>query len=133
MILIPFAIDPHGRWGPMLQNFLLRTETTLQYNFQATRPNAKLMFHKATTEPCPIGILRTADYHWKQNKQRKFFGFSYTAPTPTIHTIQQLGLGITKAYTTHIRNAIKNSTPSRHTCNTSTRTHNNSIVHLGRT
>jgi hypothetical protein len=55
----------------------------------------------------PLGILRTADANWKLNKNRNFFGFSYTAPTPTIYTIQQLGLGITKAYSLHIRNASK--------------------------
>ena len=30
-----------------------------------------------------------------------------TVPTPSIHTLQQLGLGITKAFSLHIRNATK--------------------------
>ena len=86
--------------------------TNLEYKFQANRPNAKTMFTRATTEPCPLGILRTADYMWKQNKQQQFFGFSYTSPTPSIYTTQKLGLGITKAFTTHIRNATKISNPN---------------------
>ena len=133
MILLPFAIDPFGRWGPILQNFLLRSETTLEYKFHATRPNAKIMFHKATSDPCPIGILRTADHVWKHTKQRNFFGYSYTAPTPSIFTIQQLGLGTTKALTTHIRNAIKHSTPHQNTGETTTHTHNTTTSYLNRT
>jgi hypothetical protein len=43
------------------------------------------------------------------NKTGGFFGFSYTSPTPTIFTTQQLGLGITKAFATHIKNAEKRS------------------------
>lgn len=82
MILLPFIIDPHGWWGPILQNFLYHAETTLEYQFYASRPNAKIMFHRATTNRCPLGILKTADNIWKQKKQRTFFGHSYTAPTP---------------------------------------------------
>ena len=46
---------------------------------------------------------------WKLNKTKQFFGNSYTSPTPSIYTIQQLGLGITKAFSTHIRNATKSA------------------------
>jgi len=65
------------------------------------------MFAKITAHPCPIGILKTADARWKVNKTRIFFGHSYTSPSPSIYTIQQLGLGITKAYSTLIKNATK--------------------------
>jgi hypothetical protein len=70
------------------------------------------MFAISTTHPCPIGILRTANTIWKSNKTRQFFGYSYSSPTPSIHTIQQLGLGITKAFTAHIRNATRLLTTS---------------------
>jgi hypothetical protein len=122
MILLPFAIDPHGRWGPILENFLSHSSTNLEYKFNANRPNAKIMFTRATTEPCPLGILRTADHIWKQNKQQQFFGFSYTSPTPSIYTTQKLGLGITKAFTTHIRNATKNCNPNQSGTTTHTTT-----------
>jgi len=107
MLLIPVALDPHARWGPITQNFLNLTTEDLQYTFRSNKPNAATMFSKITTHPCPIVILKTADVLWKENKTRKFFGHSYTAPTPSLHTIQQLGLGITKAFTTLIRNATK--------------------------
>ncbi len=106
-ILLPFAIDPLGRWGPITTTFLQGNKSSIQYTFQKTRNNAALMFQQATSTPCPLGILRTADANWKQNKNRNFFGFSHTAPTPAIHTMQQLGLGITKAFSIHIRNASK--------------------------
>jgi hypothetical protein len=67
------------------------------------------MFRRATTTPCPTGILRTADANWKLNRTRKFFGHSYTSPSPSIFTIQQLGLGLTKAFSLHIRMNIDNN------------------------
>jgi len=107
MILLPFAIDPHGRFGLILTHFLFQPTAQLAFDFPTSRPNAQIMFAKSTNSPSPIGILRTADSLWKQSKQRSFFGHSYTAPTPSIFTIQQIGLGITKAFTTHIRNATR--------------------------
>ena len=111
MILLPFVLDPHGRLRPILNNFLIPNTTPLIYNFQQHLPNAQIMAYKATHDPCPIGILRTADAIWKQHKTRTFYGYSYTAPTPSIYTIQQLGLGITKGFSTLLRNATKISTP----------------------
>jgi hypothetical protein len=99
MILLLLAIDQHGRWGPIMQNFLLHLDIDHQYNFCQNRPNAKIMFHRATTNPCPLGVLKTADQMWKQNQKRQFFGYSYTASSPSIYTIQKLGLGLTKAFT----------------------------------
>jgi hypothetical protein len=107
MILLPIAIDPHGRWGPITENFLNLTSKPLQYTFRSDRPNALTMFQQATTSPSPIGILRTADSIWKTTQQRPHFGYSYTSPTPKIFTLQQLGLGITKAFALHIRNAYQ--------------------------
>eukprot|EP00985_Skeletonema_marinoi_P007946 scaffold3542_cov104-Skeletonema_marinoi.AAC.3 len=34
---------------------------------------------------------------------RKFYGHSYTAPTPRIHFLQQFGLACTKAFAIHLR------------------------------
>jgi hypothetical protein len=107
MILLPFAIDPFGRWGPITRTFLIGNETNTVYTFPANRPNAAIMFKRATTSPCPTGILRTADANWKSTRTRNFFGFSYSSPTPSLYTIQQLGLGLTKAFSLHIRNATK--------------------------
>ena len=109
MLLIPLTLDPHGRWGPIMENFLNLTSHNLHYQFKTNKPNAATMLSKITRHPCPIGILKTADSMWKTNKTGGFFGFSYTSPTPTIFTTQQLGLGITKAFATHIKNAEKRS------------------------
>ena len=112
--LLPFAIDPHGRWGPITQSFLSTSKTASKtpIRFPPTQPHALTMYSRATTHPTPTNILHTADEVWKLNKTRRFFGHSYTAPTPQIHTIQNLGLGITKAFSLHLRNSIKLSTNS---------------------
>ncbi len=64
MMLLPFVIDPHGRWGPILQHFLSLLDKILDYNFPWHQPNAQNMFTISTTHPYPIGILRTADCIW---------------------------------------------------------------------
>ncbi len=64
------------------------------------------MFCRATNTPFHFGILWTVDANWKTTKSQAFFSHSYTAPTPSIHTIQQLELGITKAFSLHIWNAV---------------------------
>ena len=115
MILLPFALDSFGRLGLALQNFLFHTTTPPKYKFKANVPNASIMAFKATTAPCPLGILQTADHVWKENQTRPFYGHSYTAPTPSIHTIQQLGLGITKGLMTIIRQATNISRPTNPT------------------
>jgi hypothetical protein len=105
MVLIPLAIDPHGRFGPLLQTFLFDTEPTIPITFTTNKPNATLMYSKITTFPSPKGILKLADHNWKISKTRCFYGHSYSAPTPTIHTLQQIGLTIIKAFAIHIRYA----------------------------
>jgi hypothetical protein len=105
MILLAIALDPHGNLGPISQAFLSNSTTTIDpITFPPTRPFARIMHHRATTHPSPSGILPSADANWKLNKTSKFFGFSHTAPTPQIHTMQQLRLGITKAFSLHLRN-----------------------------
>ena len=75
---------------------------------QRHRPN-----DRATTLPAPIGIFIDADQRWKQfqadhpQHHQKFYGHSHNAPTPSITTIQQLGLGITHAFSTLIINSFK--------------------------
>jgi hypothetical protein len=61
MVLLPFVIDPHGRWGPILQHFLSILDKALDYNFPQHQPNAQNMFTISTTHPCPIGILCTTN------------------------------------------------------------------------
>jgi hypothetical protein len=46
MTLIPIAIDPFGRFGPILQTFLYDTQPTNPITFTSTKPNATTMYHK---------------------------------------------------------------------------------------
>jgi hypothetical protein len=113
-ILLAFTLDPHGRWGPIMQNFLTTSITsTEQRPFLDNRPNANIMYNRATKHPAPTAILHAADSYWKHNKTRRYYGYSYTSPSPQIHTIQNLGLGITKAFSFHIRNSISRSRSQR--------------------
>jgi hypothetical protein len=105
MVLIPLAIDPHGRFGPLLQTFLFDTEPATPISFTTHKPNATSLYSKITTFPSPKGILKLADHNWKISITRAFYGHSYSAPTPTIHTLQQFGLTIIKAFAIHIRYA----------------------------
>ena len=66
-------------------------------NSKYHRPNANLMCERASQPPCPLGILTSADIRRTQSvspTRRTFFGNSYTAPTPSLHTLQLVGLSI---------------------------------------
>ena len=65
------------------------------------------MYNRILECPCPRGVITAASINWKRNKHRRFFGHSYTAPTPKEYTLQQLGLTVTKAYAMHLRKASK--------------------------
>ncbi len=81
--------------------------------FKSNRPNPKAMYNRATTLPAPIGIFIEADQWWKQlqsenqQQKQKFYGLSPLSPTPSITTIQQLGLGIVHAFSTLLINSFK--------------------------
>jgi hypothetical protein len=55
--------------------------------------------------PLALSPKQINDGH-PQNKQ-KFYGLSHFAPTPSITTIQQLGLGIVHAFSNLILNSYK--------------------------
>ena len=116
MILTPVAIDAHGRLGPLIrQNFYGTPPPDIppRKQFKSNRPNAKAMYDRATNLPAPIGIFIEADQRWKQlqadhpQQNRTFYGLSHYAPTPSISTIQQLGVGIAHAFSTLIINSFK--------------------------
>ena len=62
------------------------------------------MYHKITHFPSLNG-LKLADHNWKFTQKRCFYGHSYSAPTPMINTLQQIGLTTTKTFAIHIRHA----------------------------
>jgi hypothetical protein len=117
MALIPFTIDPWARFGPMLQAFLTTTHHPHQKPWCTTRtntkyhpPNTNLMYEQASQPPCPLGIFTSADLHWSQSAsptRQTFFGNSYTAPTPSLYTLQLLGLIISTAFSSLLCNATR--------------------------
>ncbi len=86
--LIPFAVYPHGKWGPLVDQFLFGVRPRQQNTIPATHPNAAAMLARAMAPECPSGIVTTASINWQRNHTRPFFSRSYTAPTPREHTIQ---------------------------------------------
>ena len=105
--LIPMVFDPHGKRGPLLENFLFNTRPIKpQIPFEPQWNNAAAMHDRITTFPCPMGIIPTATAVWSQTRTTRFYGGSYSAPTPRIHTLQQIGLTVTKAYALHMRHAL---------------------------
>jgi len=72
--------------------------------------NHNLNINNASQPPCPLGILTSANIRWTQSASptlRTFFGNSYTAPTPSIHTLQLIGLSKSKAYSSLLCNATR--------------------------
>ncbi len=65
MILIPLAIDPFGRFGPLLQHFLFNTLPTTPITFTNAKPKATLMYSKIMRFPSPKGVLTLANHNWK--------------------------------------------------------------------
>lgn len=104
-VLIPVAISPHGRWGPMFHYFLFGTMAEEHYKFPATRHAAARMYARAMSHPCPAGVIPLATATWKKErpKHQYFYGHSYTCPTPKEYVLQQLGLAISNAVALHLR------------------------------
>jgi hypothetical protein len=96
MLLIPCAIDPLGRFGPLLQNFLFGQHSAPQLRFPPSRPNATQMYNKLLQYPSPQGILLLANHNWSLYPTRRFYRHSYLAPTPSITTVQSLGVSLIK-------------------------------------
>jgi hypothetical protein len=105
MTLLPFAIDPFGRLGPIARTFLFGTTPHTPLSLPPSRPNAIEMHRRITSFPSPTGILPHADHSWKSQRLRTFYGNSFTAPTPSLSTLQQLGLCVSKSFASHVRYA----------------------------
>jgi hypothetical protein len=102
MLLIPFAIDPLGRFGPLLQHFLFGRHPAPLLWFPPSRPNATQMYTQLLQYPSPKGILLLANHIWLLHPTQHLYGNSYLAPTPSIITVQSLGVSLTEAFTHHI-------------------------------
>ena len=70
IVLLPMAIDPHGRLGPMAENFLFNHTPRKHIMFnEAKYPNASTMYRLATQAPAPTGIVHTANARWRRTEQ----------------------------------------------------------------
>ena len=110
-VLIPLAVSPYGRWGPLFHSFLFdklpHGSSVSDYKFSPTRRAAEKMFHRLRSHPTPNNIIGHATTQWKLHKPKRqlFYGHSHTAPTPKEYTLQKLGLVISNAIALHVRDA----------------------------
>eukprot|EP00985_Skeletonema_marinoi_P012317 scaffold5920_cov204-Skeletonema_marinoi.AAC.6 len=100
-----WAICPYGGMGPMLRRFLFGDDPIRPLSFTPNKPHAARMYLESLQSSAPHGILPLANASWSSSKpaHQKFYGHSYTAPTPRIHFLQQFGLACTKAFAIHLR------------------------------
>jgi hypothetical protein len=64
------------------------------------------MYNKLLQYPSPKGILLLANHNWSLYPTRRFYRHSYLAPTPSITTVQSLGVSLIKAFANHVRYAL---------------------------
>jgi len=100
-----WAICPYGGMGPMLRRFLFGDDPIHPLSFTTNKPHAARMYLESLQSSAPHGILPLANSSWSSSKpaHQKFYGHSYTAPTPRIHFLQQFSLACTKAFAIHLR------------------------------
>jgi hypothetical protein len=48
-----------------------------------------------------MGILQLTDHNWTIYQPRRFFSHSFSSPTPSISTLQALGLCTSKSFVAH--------------------------------
>ena len=113
VLLQIWAICPHGSMGPMMRRFFLNAQPHSPLQFGPTHPQAANMYRLSSLHPGLTGILPLADATWKRTRQphEKFYGHSYTAPTPSTFFLQQFGLACTntKAFAIHLRRKPSNA------------------------
>ncbi len=99
-----WAICPYGGLGPMFRRFLFGDDPIRPLSFSALSqlaPQAAKMYHDSLHSTAPHGILPLAHPSWSASKpaHQRFYGHSYTAPTPQI--------ACTKACAFHIRRPVR--------------------------
>ena len=82
MILLPLAIDPLGRFGPILQHFLFAIQPASPLTFTPAKHNTTSMYSKLMCFPSPKGVLNLANHNWKTTQSHQFCSHSYSAQPP---------------------------------------------------
>ena len=106
-LLLPASIGPYGDIGPIFRNFLFGQAPRTPLSAFRNRPQANTAHLRATTHPAPFDIVTTASINWKRHKSQRFFGNSYTTPTPRAYFLQKFGLHTTKALAVLLQNSFK--------------------------
>ena len=111
MVLIPFTIDPWAQFGiwPVVTGISHHhpppPPKTLAHHAHLTPNITDPMPTSCTNVPpnckSPLGILTSADI--RQHNGRSLV--THTAPTQSLHTLQLIGLSISKAYSSLLCNA----------------------------
>ena len=106
--LVPQSMDRWGDSGPLFQRFLVGDRASPDvFDYDDDKPNAKKMHERACSMDVPYGILNTANKVWQNSNPDIWYGDSYMEADPKMWALQQLGLGFTKAITSHFIAADK--------------------------
>jgi hypothetical protein len=81
MLLFPFAFDPLGRFGPILQHFLFNMPPTTPLQFPPSKPKVTKMYNRILHFPSPKGILNLAEHNWSNLNHNS----STDTPTLLLH------------------------------------------------
>ena len=74
--------------------------------FTVAKLNATAMYALVTSVDAPNGLIQQACINWKWKVNHRFFGHSYTSPSPKEFTAQQLGFVMTKVFGLHLCNML---------------------------
>jgi hypothetical protein len=86
--------------GPVMRRFFLNDLPHSPLQFTSAHPEATNMSLLSSLHPGLTGILPLADAMWKRARQphEKFYGHSYTAPTPSTFFLQLFGYKLKKTW-----------------------------------
>ena len=80
--IVPAAIGPHGKWGPIFDSLIIVYRTITPHIFNQENQALATIYERSTSHPCPMGIVQQAKIKWRVTKPNTFYGGSYSAPTP---------------------------------------------------
>jgi hypothetical protein len=104
MALIPIAISPYGRFGPIFNRFLYGSDIIPLPTLK--KPNAERASKLSVSDKIPRGVLSRATQLWSEEHKDEFYGGSWRAQDPWTDVNQQLGLLACQANGKHIAKYI---------------------------
>lgn len=60
VVLLPLAVDPLGKWGPMMDRLLFGTDAREEFTIPSSHPNAATMLRRARSPEFHMGVLTAA-------------------------------------------------------------------------